>query len=540
MSTKGEEQSPPPLQGKTYPALGILGVLLGAMLATFLGRLISVGSADLRGAMHLDSDAASWVGTSYNMGLMFIGPFSVYLGGLLGPRRVLLSCAALFSLICVALPFCGLFSIFIALLVFAGLTAGTFYPLALSFVLRNLPLKYLVFGIGAYSLDIVVTTHVAHSYQAWMMHALSWRWIFWTDAALAPVMMLFVYFGIPGQPLPKPAPNQTKPSWLGFFYASLSMALIYGALDQGQRVDWWRSNLFVAMLVTGLFLGIAAAVRHFAQPNPLINFRFLGSGNTLLLGVTIMLFRFVLLATVVLVPSFLASAQGYSAEQTGPVLLWVAVPQVLVTLFAIILLARLDSRLILALGFALVASGCTVNAHLASSWSGNSFQITQLVLATGEAFAFTGLVGTIVLEAINSGALRRPIDVLTFAGFFQSIRLMGGEAGASFIQFFLQHRERIHSNALGLHVQTGGIATTQRLLPLSSAMLPYSSPDIAGARAGALLGLTIRSQAFTMAVADGFLVVAYTAAACLLVIACMGTLQLQYKQLSVQGVSPTK
>ena len=47
----------------------------------------------------------------------------------------------------------------------AGLTAGTFYPLTLSFVLRNLPQNYLPFGIMAYAIDIVVTTHVAHSYE---------------------------------------------------------------------------------------------------------------------------------------------------------------------------------------------------------------------------------------------------------------------------------------------------------------------------------------------------------------------------------------
>src|ERR1700744_6575393 len=91
---------------RTYnPIFGVAGVLLGAALATFLGRLLSVGIADLRGALHLDFDAASWIGTSYNMGLMFIGPFSVYLGGLLGPRRVLLTAATIFTLLGVVMPF---------------------------------------------------------------------------------------------------------------------------------------------------------------------------------------------------------------------------------------------------------------------------------------------------------------------------------------------------------------------------------------------------------------------------------------------------
>jgi DHA2 family multidrug resistance protein len=73
----------------THPILGVFGVLLGAMIATCTGRLLGVGLADLRGALHLGFDEASWMNTAFNAAMMFIGPFSVYLGGLLGARRVL-------------------------------------------------------------------------------------------------------------------------------------------------------------------------------------------------------------------------------------------------------------------------------------------------------------------------------------------------------------------------------------------------------------------------------------------------------------------
>jgi DHA2 family multidrug resistance protein len=63
----------------TNPLLGVAGVLLGAMIATCTGRLLSVGLADLRGALHLGADEASWINTSFNASMMFIGPFSVYL-----------------------------------------------------------------------------------------------------------------------------------------------------------------------------------------------------------------------------------------------------------------------------------------------------------------------------------------------------------------------------------------------------------------------------------------------------------------------------
>src|SRR5271167_4861454 len=79
-----------PSEVSTRPLLGILGVLIGAGTVTLTSRMISLGMADLRGHVGISYDAGAWLGSAFDFGLMFIGPFSVYLGGLLGPRRVLL------------------------------------------------------------------------------------------------------------------------------------------------------------------------------------------------------------------------------------------------------------------------------------------------------------------------------------------------------------------------------------------------------------------------------------------------------------------
>jgi MFS transporter, DHA2 family, multidrug resistance protein len=520
-------------QERTYhPAFGIAGVLLGAGLATFLGRLLSVGIADLRGALNLDFDAASWIGTSYNMGMMFIGPFSVYLGGLVGPRRVLLACAGLFSCFCLLMPFVAHFSLLITLLLLAGLTAGTFYPLSLSFILRNIPQRYVLYGISVYAVDIVVSTHIAHSYEGWLIRTLSWRWIFWTDALLAPLMMFFVYKGIAPQPLPQPKPGQPKASWRGFFYASAGAALLYGALDQGQRLDWWRSGTFVGMVVSGMFLIVCAGIRHFMLPNPLLNFPFLRRRNPILLAIVLFFFRFLLLSAVVVVPSYLASVQSYINEEIGPVLLWLAIPQVLAGLLAVYLLGRIDNRIILGAGFGLMGLGCLMNAGLTSDWSGTNFMASQLVLSLGEGLAFNGLVGSIVLDVLTSGAMSRGIDLLTFSGFFQTVRLFGGEIGAAFMGHFLQTREEYHSNALGLHVQSGSLAANERIADLMAAMQAQStSSDVAMGRASTLLALSVRKQAFTLAITDCFLLLGCAAVVCLIVIASMGSAKTQYKHM---------
>ncbi len=141
--------------------IGTLGVFFGAGIATLNGRLISVGLPDLRGAMGLGVDEASWISTAYNMALMFMGPFSVYLGALLGVRRVLLPAAVIFILCSILLPFSPNLGVMLALQVISGLSSGTFYPLTLTYALRSLPMRYTIYGIGVYSIDIIGVTNLA-------------------------------------------------------------------------------------------------------------------------------------------------------------------------------------------------------------------------------------------------------------------------------------------------------------------------------------------------------------------------------------------
>jgi DHA2 family multidrug resistance protein len=520
----------------THPLLGVAGVLLGALIATCTGRLMSVGLADIRGALHLGVDEGSWINTTFNASMMFIGPFSVYLGGLLGPRRVLLACAWIFTAVSFLIPFCHSLEMVIALLIIAGLSAGTFYPLTLSFVLRSLPIRYVLVGIAMYAIDIVFTTDMAQAWESFFMEHLSWRWIFWNGTVLTPIMIALVHFGIPWQPLPKPQPEHPMPNWRGFLYASLGLALLYIALDQGQRLDWFHSSLIIGLVAAGALLLLAAIVRHFLLPNPLINYRFLLHRNTLLLAPILISFRFIMLATVVSIPSFLGSVRGFLPLQEASVLAWVALPQFVLGIAAMALMRRIDPRLILTAGFGLVGVACLLDARVTSVWAGPDFGIPQAVMAVGLALAFNSMVGSIVLEILDSGALKRPADILTFAGFFQVIRLFGGEIGSTFMGHFIAVREQFHSNMLGLYVRLGNGLTNSRLLGLQHAFAPQSTGLTATGRAAEVMGLQVRQQAFTLAISDSFLLLATCCVACLVVVAFMSTVPTQYRQVTAVPV----
>ena len=140
-----------PAELSKSPVLGILGVVMGAGIVTLAGRLLSLGTADLKGSLGISYDDGAWIGSAFNIALMFIGPFTVYLGGLLGARRVLIIAAIGFTLVNCFLPLVHSYGFLLTGLVLSGLTSGTFYPLTLSFALRNIPLRFLPFTLALYA-----------------------------------------------------------------------------------------------------------------------------------------------------------------------------------------------------------------------------------------------------------------------------------------------------------------------------------------------------------------------------------------------------
>src|SRR6266478_3349397 len=512
-----------PSEVSTWPLVGILGVVISEGLVTLTGRMLTLGLATLKGNVGISF--------AYSASLMFIGLFTVYLGGLLGPRRILLFAASIFALTCSFLPLVHSYSLLVVVLIIAGLTSGTFYPLTLTFALRNIPLRYLPFTIALYATFVDGAVNIAPSLYGWYRDHLSWQWMFWNSAVIAPVMMACTYFGIP--PTPARKKGGPAPSFAGFLYLSAGLALIFAALQQGQRLDWFRSGVFNAWFWSGSFFLLCALLRRLRASNPLVALPYLLKWNTILLGCLLFWFRFTLCTTIILIPQSLA-IRGFEAGQIGPAIIWSAFPLVPVAFTAALLLLRkFDPRLLLASGLACTAFAAWLNSLYTTAWAAQNFYRTELLTGIGQGFAFIGLVGCIVLQAIFTGGLAKPEWVLTFSTFFHVIRLFGGTAGAIYMGHFVAQREKLHSNLLGLHVTGGDWITIQNFHAMTAGLYAKSySLAAAGARSVDLIAARLRLQAYSLSIIDGFLLIAWSCACALILVALLRKSPLNYGDLS--------
>ncbi|MGA7423159.1 MAG: MFS transporter, partial [Candidatus Sulfotelmatobacter sp.] len=507
-----------PSELSARPVLGIFGVLIGAGLVTLTGRMLSLGLADLKGHVGISYDQGAWLDSAYNASVMFIGPFTVFLGGLLGPRRILLFSAGVFAATCAFLPLIHSYSLLVAALILAGLTSGNFYPLTLTFALRISPLRFLPITMAFYATFIDGAVNVAPSLFGWYRDHLSWHWMFWGSAVIAPVMMACVYYGIP--PAPVRQKSGPAPSFVGFLYLSAGLALMLTAVQQGQRLDWWRSGVFNGLFWSGAFLTLCALIRRLRGPNPLVALPYLWKWNTVLLGSLLFWFRFTLTLTIILIPQSLA-IRGFEADQIAPAIIWSAAPLLLVAVTGGLLLLRgLDPRLLLAVGLTCTAFAAVLSAQYTSTWAAENYYRTELLIGVGQAFSLIGLVACIILQGIFTGGLSKPQWILTFSAFFHTIRLFGGTVGAVYMGHFIAAREQLHSNLLGLHVTQGSWITEGNLHALAGSLYAKSfGAGEAAARAAGVIGARLRLQAYSLSLIDGFLLVAWTCAIALLFVA---------------------
>ena len=513
------QQKPSVVAGQltVHPILAVIGVLLGALISVFTGRLLSIGMADVQGAIGSESDAMSWVSTAYNAANMFVGPLIVFLGGLFGPRRILLWASAVFMLSEFLCPFVAnnVWAL-VALQAIAGLAAGTYYPLTLSVLIRNLPPRFIHYGVAAYALDILASTHIATALEAWYVNHLSWQWVFWNALLVTPVMMACVYWGIPRQPLPPRNPDQNL---YGFLYAAIGLTLVYCGLDQGERLDWNNSGIVIAFFVTGSLMLAVSLYRRLRKPHPLLNLRFLAAKNLLLLGAVLVLFRFLLLAPTLLLPDFLSSLHGYRPEQTGGVLGWVSVVELIAAPIAGLLLYKVDSRLLCAIGFLFAGFACFQNSLIDPGWTGETFIMSQIIFAIGVAFGLTGLVTSILRNAIALGAMSSPANMLTLACWFQTCRLFGAEIGKTVLVRFLKVQGTVHYAQLAQHLD-GGWLTAERLRLLDGLLLGGGA-GLGDAQIHAVVevGAALKQQITLLALKDGFSLIAFSACFCMLLLA---------------------
>ena len=492
------------------PLFAVGAVLLGAFLANFDSRLTSVGLPDLRGAFSLGFDEGAWLSTAGIGSQILVAPAVAWLATVFGLRRVLGIPSLVYALISLLIPFVHDYSTLIALSIVHGMLLGTFVPATLMIIFRNLPIKWWLPAISIYSIRVGFALDSSSSLVGFYVDHLGWQWLYWQGALIAPLMALMIYLGTPNEPVNRDLLRHAD--WGGMLLLGTSVSMIYAGLDQGNRLDWLESGTVMALLLAGGALFIAFLINETLVHQPWAHVNVLFSRNIGLSLVAILLYTLTSLSNSSLVPNFLGVVGLMRPEQSGVLLLtFGALPMVVLVPFSIFLLRHFDARAVVVLGFSAFAAANLWGTQLTHDWARSDFVGIVILQSIGQALT---LLPIIILALSNSD----PTRATSFAAYIQIMRLGGAEIGVALMGTWLRVREQIHSNYLGLHIESGSFDVTRMLKQLGDYFASHGA-GTAPARALGTLSARVQREANVLAYIDGFWLCFWLAMAALFCVA---------------------
>jgi DHA2 family multidrug resistance protein len=209
-----------------------------------------------------------------------------------------------------------------------GFSGGVMIPLAFTIILSMLPPSKHAMGLAGFAVTATFAPAIGPTIGGYFTDSYGWPYCFYVNLAPGAVMLGALWYG-----LPKSAMRLgllAKGDWRGIALMAVGLAAFQTVLDDGNVYDWFGSPFIVKLsLVAAVALG-TFVVLEFLTPAPLVNFRLLGRRNFGLGTLGNFLLGFALYASAYLLPQYLAVTQGFDAEQSGEVVAWTGLPQLLV------------------------------------------------------------------------------------------------------------------------------------------------------------------------------------------------------------------
>jgi DHA2 family multidrug resistance protein len=489
------DSDPIPLRNKA--AVG--GALLGAFMAVLNIQVVNTSLPDIQGGIGTGLDNGGWISTAYLIGEIIVIPLSGWLSIVFSLRRYLIANTILFLFFSAA---CGLASNFpemVVLRALQGFTGGVLIPLALTCVIMFLPPRARPTGFALFALTATFAPAIGPTIGGYITDLFDWRYIFFLNLVPGAIMLPALFWGLESTPMQLKAFG--KGDWLGVVTIAVGLGALQIVLEEGNKDDWFGSSF---ILRTTIISAVAMAAFFYVELRPsnkapLVNLRLFKSRNFALVSISNTMLGFVLYSSIYLIPLYLSQSHGYSARQSGEVLAWVGLPQLLIIPFMPMLMKRFDPRYILFFGFAVFSVSAFLNINLGPDDSGPQLLIPNLIRALGQATIFPSI--TLILTAGIP-----PKDTSSASSLFNMMRNLGGAIGIAVTETFVTNREKYHSAIINPQVSLLDPATRERIALLQHYFQSRGISDPATAQHQAIIaiGRTVQAQAYYLSYGDAF------------------------------------
>ncbi len=485
------------------PAINPWIIALTVTLATFMEVLdtsiANVALPHIAGSLSAGQDESTWVLTSYLVSNAIVLPLSGWLSSIMGRKHFYMSCVALFTISSALCGFALNLPMLIVFRVLQGIGGGGLQPseqaiLADTFAPAKRGMAFAVYGIA-----VVMAPAIGPTLGGWITDNFTWRWIFFINVPVGILSLLLTSRLIQDPPYFKRRKlSETHIDYTGLGFVALGLGTLQVILDKGQRDDWFDSHFIVWLTVISAASLIFVIFWEWHHKDPIIDLHLFRERTFATANFLMFMLGFALLGSTLLLPLFMQTLLGYTAERSGLALMpggftiMVAMPLVG------FLLSRYSPRYLMMFGLCMLSFSLFHMTNFDLGVDFHTVTMARVYQAMGLAFLFVPINTT-----AYSGLPRDKNNAAS--GLMNLARNIGGSVGISVVTTVLARRTQFHQVRLTENLSAANPQFQSRLHGLAGTISGGGSgPALALQKAYAMVQANLIRQATMLAYIDNF------------------------------------
>jgi MFS transporter, DHA2 family, multidrug resistance protein len=511
-SSAGTGQTPPPPSQPWKPRVNPWTIAVVVAMAAFMEVLdtsiANVALPYMAGTLGASNDESTWILTSYLVSNAIVLPISGWFAGVFGRKRFFMICLTIFtlsSLLCGIAPSLGAIILFRVL---QGAGGGGLQPMAQAILADSFPPEKRGVAFAVYGITTIIAPTIGPTLGGWITDNYSWRWIFFINLPVGILALFLVFRLLEDPPWVKRAKGAgIRIDYIGVALLTLGVGALQVVLDKGQEDDWFGSNFILTLAITAAVSLISLVIWEWFHKEPIVDVRMYRNAN--FLGANFMMFvlGIMLFSSLVMMPQFLQTLLGYTAESAGLVLSGGGLVLLFIMPIVGTLASKVQARYIIACGW------------LALSLA--MFYTTQR-LSLDISFGFASWLR--IVQVVGLGFLFVPINLASYvgmppeksnnvAGLVNFMRNIGSSIGTSMVTTLIARRSQVRQVYLGANLSPAHPPFNQAVTVLAARLNTAGlDANLAMQQAQARVNAQLVTQAATLAYIDTFWVLCVGAA----------------------------
>jgi DHA2 family multidrug resistance protein len=380
-------------------------------------------------------------------------PISGWLSNRFGRKRFYMTCVAMFTVCSLLCGIAPTLPFLILARVLQGLGGGGLAPSEQAILADTFPAEKRGQAFAVYGMAVVFAPAIGPTLGGWITDNFNWHWIFFINL---PVGLLSLYLSnrmVEDPPYMierKKATRHLSVDFMGLSLVGLGVGLLEFTLDKGQEKDWFSDPGIRFTFIAAIVLLTFFTFWEWRHPDPIVDIKLLKNRNFGTAVFLQLILGMVLFGTTVLIPQYLQTLLGYTAQQAGMVLSPAGFVLMGMMIVAGKVVGKVDPRMLAALGYFCTACGV--------------YNLTRLDLGTSYAAATEFRI----LQVLALPLIFIPISTLNYVGvpieknnqissLSNFARNIGGSAGTALLTTFIARTSQVHQQSLGANIASNSV-----------------------------------------------------------------------------------